>query len=148
MGTYYWWIRDHWFREYNGRLRCCCGWYDDANTLAGSVPLYSRKIANRCDYRRLVTRDENLDDCRDANEEHGLGFDDIGCDEQYESAQLDKPVPDNDDFCWEIERFGAGGEIILNEDDDDQDTDDGPGKADGDLDPDGVDDEISAGNMM
>ena len=118
FSTYYWWIRDHWFREYNGRLRCCCGWYDNENNLANSVPLYSRRIANRCDYRGLVTRDENLDECRDANEEHGLGFDDIGCDEQYESSQLGQPVPDNDDTCWEIGRFGADGEIVMVEDDD------------------------------
>ena len=70
--TYYWWMRDHFFRQYNGRLRCCCGWYDEAG--AEGTPLYSGRIANRCDYRRLVTQDENLAQCRDANEDHGLGF--------------------------------------------------------------------------
>jgi len=29
------------------------------------------RIANRCDYRRLVTSGENLENCRDANEDHG-----------------------------------------------------------------------------
>jgi len=64
--TYYWWVRDHWFRQYNGKLRCCCGWYT-----GGTQPLTEGRIADRCDYRRLVTRDENVDDCRDANEDHG-----------------------------------------------------------------------------
>ena len=70
--VYYWWMRDHFFRQYNGRVRCCCGWYDEEG--AEGTPLYSGRIANRCDYRRLVTQDENLSQCRDANEDHGLGF--------------------------------------------------------------------------
>jgi len=103
--TYYWWIRDHWYRSYNGRLRCCCGWYESP-AMTGAVPLYSRKIANRCDYRRLVTQTEDVSACRDANEEHGLGFDDIGCDPSLESAQKNQPVPDDDATCWEIHSFG------------------------------------------
>jgi len=97
--TYYWWVRDHFFRQYNGRLRCCCGWYE------GSEPLYGRRIANRCDYRRLVTSQADADTCRDANEDHNLGFDDIGCDASFED-QIGKPIPENDDFCWEVNKFG------------------------------------------
>lgn len=99
--TYYWWIRDHWYRQYNGRVRCCCGWYE-----GGTQPLFSGRIANRCDYRRLVTETENLDNCRDANEGHNLGYDDIGCDASYQSSQLNSPIPEDDDVCWEIQRFG------------------------------------------
>mmetsp|Transcript_200 Transcript_200/g.443 ORF Transcript_200/g.443 Transcript_200/m.443 type:complete len:371 (-) Transcript_200:858-1970(-) len=97
--TYYWWIRDHWFREYNGKVRCCCGWYQ-----GGTQPVTEGRIANRCDYRRLVTSTENLSDCRDANEEHGLGFEG-GCDSQYQD-QIGSPIPEDDSVCWEIERFG------------------------------------------
>lgn len=49
-------------------VRCCCGWYT-----GGSQPVTQGRIANRCDYRRLVTSTENLANCRDANEGHGLG---------------------------------------------------------------------------
>ena len=41
--TYGWWVRDHWFRGYAGRLTCCCDW----NALKG--------LTNRCDYRRRVS---------------------------------------------------------------------------------------------
>eukprot|EP00586_Coscinodiscus_wailesii_P013061 CAMPEP_0172501762 /NCGR_PEP_ID=MMETSP1066-20121228/153256_1 /TAXON_ID=671091 /ORGANISM="Coscinodiscus wailesii, Strain CCMP2513" /LENGTH=253 /DNA_ID=CAMNT_0013276731 /DNA_START=53 /DNA_END=810 /DNA_ORIENTATION=- len=100
--TYYWWVRDHWHRGYNGNLRCCCGWKDGSST-----PLYSRRIANRCDYRRLVTETENLEECRDANEDHNMGFDDIGCDAaKYEASQLGKPIPEDDSICWEVRKFG------------------------------------------
>ena len=100
--TYYWWVRDHFFRAYNGRLRCCCGWYEGTS----STPMYGRRIANRCDYRRQVTREEDISRCRDANEDHGLGFDDIGCDSQYKESQLNKPIPEDDGICWEVGRFG------------------------------------------
>lgn len=95
------WIRDHWHRQYNGKVRCCCGWFE-----GGPQPLYGRRIANRCDYRRLVTSTENVNNCRDANEGHNMGFDDIGCDRQYESSQLNKPIPEDNNVCWEIEKFG------------------------------------------
>jgi len=98
--TYYWWIRDHWFRGYNGKVRCCCGWYE-----GGSQPLYGGRIANRCDYRRLVVDEQDASNCRDANEDHGLGFDDIGCNQQYRD-QIGSPIPEDDSVCWEIERFG------------------------------------------
>merc|ERR1712176_366523 len=114
--TYYWWMRDHWHRGYNGRLRCCCGWYE-----GGETPLFSGRIANRCDYRRLVTQDENLNDCRDANEDHGLGYDDIGCNRAYES-QIGKVIPETDNFCWELTKFGyTEGD---NDEDNDEDSED------------------------
>lgn len=97
--TYYWWIRDHWFRVYNGALRCCCGWYEGSDT-----PLTSGRIANRCDYRRQLTPDENPVRCRDANEGHGLTYEG-GCDSQY-IGQIGSPIPENDPKCWEITRFG------------------------------------------
>jgi len=112
--TYYWWIRDHWFRRYNGKVRCCCGWYT-----GGTQPVTQGRIANRCDYRRLVTQSENVEDCRDANEDHGLSFEG-GCDPQY-SDQIGSPIPEDDSVCWEIERFGnteEGDEAPLSEDED------------------------------
>merc|ERR1712157_23883 len=117
--TYYWWVRDHWHRGYNGRLRCCCGWYE-----GGDTPLYSGRIANRCDYRRLVTKDENLEDCRDANEDHGLGYDDIGCNKKYES-QIGSVIPESDAQCWELSKFGfSEGDDDKDEDDKDEDDED------------------------
>ena len=97
------WIRDHWHRQYNGRVRCCCGWYQ-----GGSQPVTQGRIANRCDYRRLVTETEDVTQCRDANEDHGLGFEgvgDTGCDSQY-ASQINAPIPEDDPVCWEIQRFG------------------------------------------
>jgi len=88
-----------WHRQYNGRVRCCCGWYT-----GGSQPVTQGRIANRCDYRRLVTTTENVEDCRDANEDHGLGFEG-GCDEQY-TSQIGEVIPEDDSVCWEIQRFG------------------------------------------
>jgi len=99
----YQWIRDHWHRQYNGRVRCCCGWYQ-----GGSQPVTQGRIANRCDYRRLVTETEDVTQCRDANEDHGLGFEgvgDTGCDSQY-ASQINAPIPEDDSVCWEIQRFG------------------------------------------
>merc|ERR1712156_996936 len=122
--TYYWWIRDHWFRQYNGRVRCCCGWFEGTSI----NPLYGRRIANRCDYRRLVTESEDVSECRDANEDHGMGFDDIGCDEAYKSSQLNQPIPEDDGICWEIHKFGysengnGNDDPVGEDDDDDSDT--------------------------
>mmetsp|Transcript_3274 Transcript_3274/g.4936 ORF Transcript_3274/g.4936 Transcript_3274/m.4936 type:complete len:385 (-) Transcript_3274:210-1364(-) len=99
--TYYWWVRDHWHRQYNGRLRCCCGWKE-----GGSQPLYSRRIANRCDFRRKVVDENDRENCRDANEDHNQGFDDIGCDISKYSDQLNKPIPEDDSVCWEVQKFG------------------------------------------
>mmetsp|Transcript_28078 Transcript_28078/g.64267 ORF Transcript_28078/g.64267 Transcript_28078/m.64267 type:complete len:433 (-) Transcript_28078:184-1482(-) len=138
--TYYWWIRDHFNRQYNGRVRCCCGWYDgekkDGAKIAASSfpdPMYKGRIGNRCDYRRLVTQNENLQNCRDANEDHGLGFDDtcpqgktcvarLGCDAKFRN-QIGKPIPENDNVCWEMQNFGysenGGGDDDKGDDDDD-----------------------------
>jgi len=44
--------------------------------------------------------------CRDANEDHGKGFDDIGCDKKRFGNQLGKPIPEDDGICWEVSRFG------------------------------------------
>lgn len=65
----------------------------------------ARRITNRCDYRRLVTRDENLENCRDANEDHGLSFEG-GCSAEYWEEQKNKPIPENDGMCWEVGCFG------------------------------------------
>ena len=99
--TYYWWVRDHWHRQYNGHLRCCCGWFKGSSSTA----MYDRRIANRCDYRRLVKKGTTKK-CRDANEDHGKGFDDIGCDKKKFGNQLGKPIPEDDSICWEVSRFG------------------------------------------
>mmetsp|Transcript_44222 Transcript_44222/g.86794 ORF Transcript_44222/g.86794 Transcript_44222/m.86794 type:complete len:328 (+) Transcript_44222:66-1049(+) len=108
--TYYWWIRDHFNRQYNGRVRCCCGWYSKDPVTKKKSPyknaMYNRRIGNRCDYRRLVTKTEDITQCRDANEDHGLGFDDIGCNPKLEKKQIGKPIPENDNHCWEMQYFG------------------------------------------
>ena len=98
--TYYWWMRDHWHRGYNGRLRCCCGWESGSS----STPLTIGRVANRCDYRRLVTKTEDLTACRDANEDHGKSYEG-GCDSTYQN-QIGSPIPESDDICWEISKFG------------------------------------------
>ena len=95
--TYYWWLRDHWFRGYNGRLRCCCNWD------SGTDPLTDGRIVDRCDFRRLVTPTENIDECRDANEDHNQSFEG-GCE------QIVDEIQENDDQCWEVNRFGFGEE--------------------------------------
>jgi len=97
--TYYWWLRDHWFRGYNGRLRCCCDW------ATGPDALTAGRIVNRCDYRRLVTTDENVENCRDANEDHGLSYEG-GCSAEFTQFQVADEIPENDQHCWEVNRFG------------------------------------------
>lgn len=104
--TYYWWIRDHWHRAYNGRVRCCCGWGEGTST----TPLTDGRIANRCDYRRLVTQEEDLNACRDANEDHGKSYEG-GCDAQYNN-QIGSPIPEDDGICWEISKFGYSEGIV------------------------------------
>jgi len=102
--TYYWWMRDHYHRGYNGRLRCCCGWYTSVDT-GGSQNLFSGRIANRCDYRKMLQRGE-AKSCRDANEEHNLGYDDVGCDPST-TSQIGSPIPEDDSMCWEMAKFGV-----------------------------------------
>jgi len=100
--TYYWWMRDHYHRQYNGRLRCCCGWY---NTPDDPQNLYFGRIANRCDYRKMLNRGEAAT-CRDANEEHNSGYDDIGCKASISEPQIGNPIPEDDSKCWEMAQFG------------------------------------------
>merc|ERR1711907_25213 len=90
--TFYWWVRDHWFRGYNGKLRCCCGWKPDV--LEGT-------IVNRCDHRRLVTRG-TAENCRDANEDGSSPYNG-GC---KGSPAIGQPIPEDDSKCWEISKFG------------------------------------------
>ena len=119
--TYYWWVRDHWHRQYNGHLRCCCGWAEDTS----DTPMFAGRIGNRCDFRRQVTQDEDLSKCRDANEEdvdnlpHGLSYEG-GCNPQYEN-QIGSPIPEDDSMCWEVRYFGEAGD----DDDDEEENDDG-----------------------
>merc|ERR1711924_557203 len=82
------------FRGYNGKLRCCCGWVPDV--LEGT-------IVNRCDHRRLVTQEENVENCRDANGEGSSPYNG-GC---KGSPTIGQPIPEDDSKCWEISKFGA-----------------------------------------
>ena len=89
--TYGWWIRDHWFRGYAGRLTCCCDW----NALKG--------LTNRCDYRRPVSTGSDLQTCRDANEDHGLSFE--GTCGAHADVAFDDPALRADGQCWSVESF-------------------------------------------
>ena len=73
-----------------------------------------------------MTQGEDVSECRDANEDHGLGFDDIGCDSSLEDSQTDQPVPDDDATCWEIHSFGysEGDDGSNDGGNDDEDTND------------------------
>lgn len=100
--TYYWWVRDHWFRQYNGRLRCCCNWRD----------VKTGWLVNHCDYRRKVPRRGRYTsrNCRDANEEHNKGFD-SGCNRRAkENRNVVRNSPISYDIanpqCWEVQKFG------------------------------------------
>jgi hypothetical protein len=89
--TYGWWVRDHWFRGYAGTLHCCCDWRATAG------------LVNRCDYRRHVD-EADVGSCRDANERHGLGYED-GC-----AAHASVPFVDPLDSgalaeCWSVASF-------------------------------------------
>jgi len=122
--TYYWWIRDHWYRQYNGHLRCCCGWGEDSS----NNPVTDGRIANRCDYRRMVSKNEDLSKCRDANEEDvdnnplTLSYEG-GCKARYKD-QIGKPIPEDDSICWEIQYFGEPGDDDNEDDDEDEDCKD------------------------
>ena len=115
-------MRDHFHRQYNGRVRCCCGW----DTLSTGF------LTNRCDYRRLVTPDENINNCRDANEEHGLSFEG-GCNG---STPINSPISEDESKCWEINRFGYTDDGDDNGDDDDDDNNQGDDDDDDDDDDD------------
>lgn len=75
--------------------------------------MYGRRITNRCGYRLLVTDTEDVNECRDKKEDLNLGFDDIGCDPQYQVSQLDKAIPQDDNVCCETQRFGFTDEDVL-----------------------------------
>ena len=70
----------------------------------------------------MVTQDENLDDCRDANEE-GVTPYRGGCDSNNAPA-LNEPIPENDAMCWEVQKFGEpGGEEPENEENEEEEED-------------------------
>ncbi|EGB08946.1 hypothetical protein AURANDRAFT_63479 [Aureococcus anophagefferens] len=92
--TYGWWIRDHWFRGYAGSLFCCCDWER------------TKGVVSRCDYRMPVTDvgdggAYDLETCRDANEDHGYGYEGR-CKSEYEP--FDDPL-DSTDQCWALTSF-------------------------------------------
>jgi hypothetical protein len=92
--TFYWWVRDHWYRQYNGRLRCCCDW-DQLRT--------ERRITPRCDYRRLI-QPGGADECRDANEDNdpnNYPLFEAGC-----AQESTGPISEDDSKCWEVGKFG------------------------------------------
>merc|ERR1711907_380220 len=96
-------------------------------------------IVNRCDHRRLVTKDENLDNCRDANEEGSKPYNG-GC---KASPTIGEPIDEDaligDSMCWEMSKFGApedgddendgsgDGEDEEEEEEDEDDENDGSG---------------------
>lgn len=98
--TFYWWVRDHWFRGYNGKMRCCCGW--DTIVKTGS-------IVNRCDHRRLVKPTENLDQCRDANEDGATPYNE-GC-AANGPFTIGQPINEEGSQCWEVSKFGEPADV-------------------------------------
>jgi len=142
--TYYWWIRDHFHRQYNGRLRCCCGWEASDAGDSGNNLITAGRVGNRCDYRREVTGigDDTTDNCRDANEEHGLNFEG-GCDQVYKDDQIGKPVdlPEYDDTCWEIDFFGLSEGNDEEDDEENDSADDSEDDEEDDEENDSEDDE-------
>jgi len=85
------------------------------------------KIVNRCDFRRLVTPDEDLEQCRDANEESVTPYNG-GCD-QNAPPTLNEDIPEDDAMCWEVQNYGepcddncGGGNENPDEDEDEEDN--------------------------
>ena len=113
--AYGWWVRDHWFRGYAGTLTCSCDW----SKLEG--------LANRCDYRRHVDEDE-AGKCRDANERHGMSYED-GC-EAHADKPFDDPCDGPDSECWTVTSFadpesiGDGGDESEGDEQEDEDAGD------------------------
>lgn len=101
--TYYWVLRDHWFRQYNGRMRCCCNWN------SGDDNLFEGRFTNRCDYRRMIPK-RREGDCVQAN--RNAGNYEGGCDSSLETTQVGSPVPEDDSKCWEITHFGQPKPVI------------------------------------
>jgi len=111
--SYYWWVRDHWNRPYSGRVKCCCvDSMEIANTNPPRRTMDLRGIANRCDYRAVVT--VGADNCRDANEDHeggrmGSGFRygfDGPCPLAADGRTVAYVREPADEMCWEILNFG------------------------------------------
>jgi len=101
--AYYWLLRDHWFRQYNGRMRCCCNWK------SGDDNLFEGSFTNRCDYRRAIP-ERRQGDCVSANR-NGGNFEG-GCAATLEATQVGQPVPEDDAKCWEITHFGQPKPVI------------------------------------
>merc|ERR1711981_916235 len=103
-------------------------------------------IVNRCDHRRLVTKDENLDNCRDANEEGSKPYNG-GC---KASPTIGEPIDEDaligDSMCWEMSKFGApedgdeendgSGDDEEEEEDEEDDENDGSGDSEDEDDED------------
>jgi hypothetical protein len=94
--VYGWWVRDHWFRGYAGTLHCCCDWEG------------VKGLTNRCDYRKEVKPFE-LDNCRDANEEHNKGYE--GSCAAYSNIPFQEPVGSSDQ-CWTMYNFAAPDSVL------------------------------------
>lgn len=90
-GVYGWWVRDHWFRGYAGRLTCCCDW----DGLKG--------LTNRCDFRKPVAPDA-LETCRDANEEHSKGYGGT-CAAYKDTVPFEDPALQPGNQCWVVSNF-------------------------------------------
>jgi len=83
---------------------------------------------NRCDYRRYVSPEE-AGTCRDANERHGLSFED-GC-EDHASIPFEEPVEARPDACWTVSSF-ADPDSVASPGDDNGDDEGGDDEDEGD----------------
>ena len=101
--TFYWWVRDHWHRNYAGRLHCCCDW--------GAVGMDG--VVSNCDYRAPLLPGANAQ-CRDANEEHagpgsgmskGFGS---GCVGVLGDKQAQAAAEPDEGQCWDVLKFAPG----------------------------------------
>ena len=106
--TYGWWVRDHWWRGYAGELTCSCDW----SKLEGLV--------NRCDYRRHVSADE-AGQCRDANERHGMSYED-GC-AKHSDKPFEDPCEREDSQCWTVMSFADPESVSGDGDEGDEEED-------------------------
>lgn len=96
--VYYWWVRDHFHRNYAGTLHCCCDWTATVD------------VVSQCDYRAPLAEGEN-EQCRDANEDHdgpGSGFS-KGFEDGCTAGLGPKPLPEPDEGqCWDVLKFAPG----------------------------------------
>lgn len=101
--TYYWLVRDYYFQQVAGRLRCCCDW----------LSLHKGGVVNSCNLRKEVGLDENIDGCIDANEHHEWHYKwgwkafpyEGGCVGANVNG-IGQPIPEDDSQCWEVNNFG------------------------------------------